>query len=765
MHKLAPCFALLMLAACSRSNQHTDSGTLQSRLAPTTATADGAAVLHQLELQKQRVFVAVPGDREFSGRMIARPLQPDALAALGLPPDQIAERREVAQREISRYTINGHVQQTDDYLFAVPAGTENQVAQRLLATDAFQYVEPDWTLYPIACPNDTHFGLQWGHQANRMQSCAGWDLHTGDASVSVGICDTGVLTTHEDLQLHRLEGYNAVNQLWESQGGQIGPVHPHGTQTTGCAAANGNNGRGVTGVGWNLSHRMMRVSNVSSGSASLSVLQHAARTAVENGNRVASVSYSGPDNSSNLTTATYIKSIGGLLVWAAGNDNRNLTFGNRDSDDLIVAGATDANDVKASFSAYGIFVDVVAPGVSVATSDSTSTTAYVYASGTSFACPITAGMCALIWSRNPSLTPNQVESVLKTSCDDLGTAGVDSTFGYGRLNTLKSMQNAGGGGSAPVAQFTGSPTSGTAPLAVTFTDQSSNSPTSWSWSFGDGGTSTAQNPGHTYANPGSYTVTLTAANAFGSDPETKTGYINVSPGGSAPVADFVGAPTSGTAPLLVTFTDLSSNSPTAWSWNFGDGGTATAQNPSHSYGSAGSYTVTLTASNAFGSDPETKVGYINVTGGGTEQQVAFDGFESANFSGGTGWSGAWTVAGDVTIRTDGPRSGTRHVRQRASTAVMRRSVDLTGVTGARLVFWARLNSFESGDTARVRVSSNGGGSYSTLKTFVNGEDDNIYRRWEFSIPSSANVVVEFDGIMSSSADYFYVDDIEVRGVR
>ncbi|MBD3402043.1 PKD domain-containing protein [candidate division GN15 bacterium] len=169
---------------------------------------------------------------------------------------------------------------------------------------------------------------------------------------------------------------------------------------------------------------------------------------------------------------------------------------------------------------------------------------------------------------------------------------------------------------APVADFSGSPTSGDEPLAVQFTDLSTNSPTSWSWDFGDGvGTSTAQNPSYTYQTAGTYTVSLTATNAYGSDTETKTDYITVTqPPQNPPVADFSGSPTSGDAPLSVQFTDLSTNSPTSWSWDFGDGvGTSTAQNPSYSYQSAGTYTVSLTATNAYGSDIETKVDYITVT--------------------------------------------------------------------------------------------------------------------------------------------------------
>lgn len=83
----------------------------------------------------------------------------------------------------------------------------------------------------------------------------------------------------------------------------------------------------------------------------------------------------------------------------------------------------------------------------------------------------------------------------------------------------------------PVAGFTADPTSGTAPLTVNFTDQSTNSPTSWQWDFGDGASSTEQNPVHTYNNAGTYTVTLTASNSYGSNPEVKADYITVTNGG------------------------------------------------------------------------------------------------------------------------------------------------------------------------------------------------------------------------------------------
>ncbi len=161
----------------------------------------------------------------------------------------------------------------------------------------------------------------------------------------------------------------------------------------------------------------------------------------------------------------------------------------------------------------------------------------------------------------------------------------------------------------PAAKFSATPTNGCASLTVQFTDQSTGNPTSWNWTFGDGGTSTAQNPSYTYTNPGTYTVSLTVSNQCGLDTETKTDYITVLP---KPSADFVGTPTKGEAPLTVQFTDNSTGNPTSWSWNFGDGGTSTQQNPSHTYTNPGTYTISLTATNDCGSDIETKSDYIEV---------------------------------------------------------------------------------------------------------------------------------------------------------
>ena len=386
-------------------------------------------------------FLEMEGVQELSGQLIVRPWQPPDLTAIGFVPEESELRTELAIQTVREFEVVEYVPQTDEYILRVPEGsTEAELAGELLATGLFQYAEPDWFLYPQACPNDARFGNQWHHGTGSLGSCDAWDVHTGSPSIVVGICDTGVRRTHEDLQLHRREAYNAASRQWESQGGAVDPINPHGTLTTGCAAANGNNGIGVAGMGWNLGHRMLRVTNDPTGRARMSDLQHAARTSIESGDRVASLSYSGVDKASNLTTATYIKSIGGLLVWSAGNAGQWLGFGNRDNDDVIVVGGTTMTDTRASFSAYGPLVDLMAPAVSILTTGGDDDDHYGGGSGTSYAAPLVAGLCALIWSADPSLTPDDVELILKTTCVDLGPPGADDNFGHGRIDTNAALQ-------------------------------------------------------------------------------------------------------------------------------------------------------------------------------------------------------------------------------------------------------------------------------------------------------------------------------------
>ncbi len=164
----------------------------------------------------------------------------------------------------------------------------------------------------------------------------------------------------------------------------------------------------------------------------------------------------------------------------------------------------------------------------------------------------------------------------------------------------------------PVANFTGTPVSGGIPLTTQFTDQS-QAGTTYSWNFGDGGTSTLKNPSHTYTTIGTFTVTETVTNAFGSDTETKVNYITTT-APQPPIANFIASATDTYINESVIFTDKSLENPTSWYWTFEGGtpATSTAQNPTVTYSAVGTYDVTLVVTNAQGSDTETKVNYINV---------------------------------------------------------------------------------------------------------------------------------------------------------
>ncbi|MCU0370123.1 MAG: PKD domain-containing protein [Bacteroidales bacterium] len=161
---------------------------------------------------------------------------------------------------------------------------------------------------------------------------------------------------------------------------------------------------------------------------------------------------------------------------------------------------------------------------------------------------------------------------------------------------------------APTADFTGTPTSGFTPLEVAFTDLSVDSVNSWLWFFGDGGVAFVQNPSHIYETAGSYTVSLQISGPGGNGEMEKTDYITVY--STEIQADFEGNPTSGQAPLMVDFTDLSEGDVETWDWDFGDGDTAGVQNPSHEYSSTGSFTVSLTITGPAGSSTEIKTDYI-----------------------------------------------------------------------------------------------------------------------------------------------------------
>ncbi|MCF7802689.1 MAG: PKD domain-containing protein [Candidatus Marinimicrobia bacterium] len=181
----------------------------------------------------------------------------------------------------------------------------------------------------------------------------------------------------------------------------------------------------------------------------------------------------------------------------------------------------------------------------------------------------------------------------------------------------------GGGGTIdpPVADFSADPLEGTQPLFVQFQNASTGPVTGFNWNFGDNTSSSMANPVHAYQDSGVYSVSLTVSGPGGVDTDVKTDYITVNPPQNTPVVNFSASATSGTSPFTVDFTSTVENDVDSLRWYFGDGGTSTAANPSYTYSTAGTFTVTLTAYGPYGEDTETKTDYISVF---SPEQVSAD---------------------------------------------------------------------------------------------------------------------------------------------
>jgi len=409
------------------------------------------------------LFVEQAGSLQFTGRLIVRP--GGTIKAANTVPGAAAIRSAMARARLNEdgMRIVKYYPETDEYLVeATPAvavaqmlpGTRGQVenmrAESLLSTGDYDYVEPDWLCWPTALPNDQFVGSMW--HLNTMKLPQAWDISTGLSTIIVSTVDSGVDKTHPDLAAKLLPGYVSATGQTEAQGGNVQDVNGHGTATLGSAGAIGNNGGGVTGMGWNYQLLPVRCSDNADGTASQSAILDGARWAANNGAKVVSASFTGVSSTAVNSTGTYIKSKNALFLYAAGNDNVNWT--GFSWPDTIVVGATNPGDTRASFSGYGNGVAVFAPGVNILTTQDGGW--YGYSTGTSFATPIANGVCALIWSVNPGLTPDQVQTILYSTSDRLGNLALtypakDPVFSYGRINALKGLQAAQASIGAPTA--------------------------------------------------------------------------------------------------------------------------------------------------------------------------------------------------------------------------------------------------------------------------------------------------------------------------
>jgi len=242
---------------------------------------------------------------------------------------------------------------------------------------------------------------------------------------------------------------------------------------------------------------------------------------------------------------------------------------------------------------------------------------YAYYDGTSMATPHVSGVAALVWSNVPTKTNVEIRNALQNTAEDLGAVGKDNSFGYGLVRAKAALDALGGSpppNQAPTANFSTSCTN----LACSFTDTSTDGDgtvASWSWDFGDGTFSTLKNPSHTFATEGTKTVTLQVRdnnNLVSSNTASDTFNVTAGPPNQAPVASF----TYNCTDLSCSFTDASTDADgtiASSSWTFGDGGTSTATNPSHTYATGGTKTVTLVVTDNNGAASNTASQLVTVT--------------------------------------------------------------------------------------------------------------------------------------------------------
>ncbi|TCV88991.1 S8 family serine peptidase [Sulfurirhabdus autotrophica] len=307
--------------------------------------------------------------------------------------------------------------------------SEKAVLNSLRKHKNIKFAELDYILHAEKTSNDPYTPNEW--HLNKMQAGSAWDISLGNG-ITVAILDTGVDATHPDLAGQLVPGWNMYDNNADTA-----DVYGHGTMVAGVVGAASDNAIGVSSFAWQAKIMPVRISGTD-GMASISTIANGLIWAADHGARVANISYAVSGYATVQNAAQYMKNKGGVTVVSAGNSG--ALDSSLADDTMISVSATDSNDVKTSWSTYGPFVDVSAPGAGIWTT--TRGGGYSAVSGTSFSSPATAGTVTLMLAANPQLSPVDVENLLKTTAVDLGTAGWDQNYGYGRVNTFAAVQAA-----------------------------------------------------------------------------------------------------------------------------------------------------------------------------------------------------------------------------------------------------------------------------------------------------------------------------------
>jgi thermitase len=336
------------------------------------------------------------------------------------------------------------------------SGDPAAVAARLERSSLVAYAEPNFILRATAIPNDPLFpqlyglnntGQTGGTPDADIDAPEGWDAaglasFPSSGGVKVGIVDTGIRSTHPDL------AGKVANCAQSRRAGGLLPGrirsgcaddNGHGTHVAGTVTANANNSQGVAGVAFNSNLAICRALGGPLGTGLTSDVANCIRWVYDRGAKVISMSFGGGPSTTLQNAVNYAwksgAANGAVPVAAAGNDgNATLNYPAAYPNVVSVA-ATDDNDQRASFSNANSDVEVAAPGVDILSTWNNG--GYNTISGTSMATPHASGTTAIIWGRNPGATAAQIVSKLDAATDDLGAAGRDTSYGFGRVNLAK----------------------------------------------------------------------------------------------------------------------------------------------------------------------------------------------------------------------------------------------------------------------------------------------------------------------------------------